>query len=391
MRKLSWFWLLFLIYQACTNTHPPGANNISGKISGAGGQLIYLEELTVDDLIRIDSVKIEDNGSFGFSYLPDEAGIFLLKLNPGEFVTFIMAPGDHIEILADKSTFPNEYKTNGNEGSKILERYFTETAKNQGQLDSLSHVFNSSTHLKDFYEIKLGLDSAFAGLFSQQQDFALQVIGENPNSLATLLLINQRFGAKKLFNVDDDFDLMLQIDSNLLKRYPGNPHVIAHHERVNIIIDKQQSEQEAEANLAPGLIAPNLNLPNPSGENISLQSLRGKLVLLYFWTTYSPPCRAANQQIKEIYQRNKSKGFEVYAVSFDHNKKIWGDVIVMEELAWINVSDLQGAGTPIMKLYNVPDELPFFYLLDREGKIITKNHSLLEIEKALSEEIYLGP
>ena len=379
---------MVLIFQACTNTHPPGESTIFGKISGAGGQLILLEELTVNDLIRIDSVKIEDNGSFGFSYLPDEAGIFLLKLNTGEFVTLIMCPDDHIEILADRSTFPKKYKINGNEGSKILERYFTETAKNQEQLDSLSHVFNSSTHLKNFYEIKLGLDSAFAGLFSQQQDFALQVIEENPNSLASLLLINQRFGAKKLFNVDDDFDLMLQIDSNLLKQYPGNSHVLAHHERVKRIIDKQILEQKAEANLAPGLIAPNLNLPNPSGEKISLQSLRGKLVLLYFWTTYSPPCRAANQQIKEIHKRNKSEDFEIYAVSFDHNKKIWGDVIVMEELAWINVSDLQGTGTPVKKLYNVPVELPYFYLLDREGKIITKNSSLLEIEKVLAEEIY---
>ena len=383
MRKLSWFWFLVLIFQACTNTLPPGVSTISGKISGAGGQHIYLEELTVSDLLRVDSVEIENDGSFAFSYSPNEAGIFLLKLENEQFVTVILDKGDRLEIIADTSTFQGNYKISGNEGSEILEKYFTETSINQAQLDSLSQVFRSGTQLKNFYQIKLSVDSAFANLLYRQQHIATQLIEDNAYSLASLLLINQRFGSKKLFIEEDDLYLMMLLDSCLMRAYPDNSHVLAHHQRIRKILIKQKQQQESEAKLAPGQPAPNLSLPDPSGKQISLQSLKGKFVLISFWASYSPPCRAANIQLKEIYQQYKPKGLEVYAVSFDQNKKIWKDVIKMENLNWINVSGISGITSHIKKLYNIHDELPFFYLINREGKIIMKSKSVVEIEGRL--------
>ncbi len=387
IRKLSWFWLLVLIFQACTNTHSPGASTVSGKISEADGQLIFLEELTVDDLIRIDSAVIDETGSFAFSYFPAEAGMFLLKLKDGEFVTIILNKGDHLEIEANISTFPGNYKISGNEDSEILEKYFTETAKRQKQLDSLSNIFRSSTHLKNFYQIKLNVDSAFVKIFLNQQIFTKQTINENPNSLACLLMINQRFGNKKLFTGDDDLELMMLVDSNLMKKYPGNSHVLGHHERVGKIIEKQKQQREADAKLSPGQPAPNLNLPDPSGKQISLNSLKGKFVLLFFWASYSPPCRADIQKLKEIYNQNKSNNFEVYAVSFDHNRKVWADVVKMENLVWINVSDLQGTKSPVKQLYNLPDELPYYYLISKKGKIISKGEKISNIEQVGVQQI----
>jgi peroxiredoxin len=197
------------------------------------------------------------------------------------------------------------------------------------------------------------------------------------------LIINQRFGNKKLFTRADDFDLMMFVDSNLMKKYPDNSHVLAHHQWVGKIVEEQKQQQEANAKLAPGMSAPNLNLPDPSGRQISLNSLKGKYVLLFFWKSYSPPCRADIQNLKKMYHRYKPEGFEVYAVSFDHNRKVWADVVKTENLNWINVSDLLGDRSPVKKLYNLKDELPYYYLISKKGKIISKGERILNIEQVI--------
>jgi peroxiredoxin len=176
---------------------------------------------------------------------------------------------------------------------------------------------------------------------------------------------------------------MQQIDSSLGSGYPGNMHVVAHHERLAKILEEMEQQQKVEERLAPGQPAPNLNLPDPSGKYISLKSLEGNYVLINFWASYSPPCRASNIQLKEIYEKNKSKGLEVYAVSLDHNKKIWTDVIEMEQLDWINVSDLQGLNSPVKKLYNLSEDLPYFYLIDRDGMIIMNGSRVPDLERLL--------
>jgi peroxiredoxin len=378
-----YFWLLVLLVSACKSSLPPDATIISGTINGAGGQFVYLEKLTVTDLVRVDSIKADNDGNFEFSYSPIEAGFFLLKIGNGDFVTVLLDKGDRLELKADTSTFPNEYEISGNKDSGILQYYFTRTAKNQKSLDSLSKIFRVSTHLSNFYEIKPGLDSAFVELFARQQELVRQTIKENPNSLASLLLFNQTFASKTLLTPETDFELMQQIDSSLSSRYPGNMHVVAHHERLVKILEELEQQEEAEARLAPGQPAPNLNLADPSGKYISLKSLEGSYVLINFWASYSPPCRAANIQLKEIYQKYKSKGLEVYAVSFDHNRKIWNDVIKMENLNWINVSDLQGMASPVRKLYNLSEELPYYYLIGHDGMIIMKGNRVPDLERLL--------
>jgi len=373
---MKWFFLLLVLLSYGCNTHSPENAIISGAIEGAEGQFIYLEKLTVNDLIRIDSVIMEKNGRFVFSYAPIETGFYLLKMENGDKVTYVSEKASKLELHADTSTFPDIYEITGNEESEILRQYFLQTARNQATLDSLSRIFRSSTHLRNFYEIKAGLDSAFAELFKDQQELVRKTVEDNSNSLAALLLFNQRFASKVLLSPETDFDLMLQIDSCVSLRYPGNMHVVAHHERILDILENKKQEQEAKARLAPGQPVPNLNLPDPSGKYISLNSLKGKYVLIYFWASYSPPCRAANIQLKEVYNKYKSKGLEIYAVSLDHNKKIWKDVIVLEKSGWINVSDLQGMASPLVKLYNLPDDLPYYYLIDKEGNIMTKNEKI---------------
>jgi peroxiredoxin len=379
--------ILLLAFSACFRRENPDNFLIKGIIDGAEGQKIYLEELTVNQLNRIDSADTGADGRFEFSKLPKETGFYLLKLENGKFITLNIGKGEKNEIHADVTKFPDEYVVTGTSGSTLLQEYFTKTAVNQHKLDSLSQIFVTGQGADNFYQIKQQIDSSFYQLFSNQKLFLRNLLSENPGSMASLLLLNQRFANKILLDEAENFYLFVKIDSNLFAKYPTNSHVAKHHERV-LKITRQKAEQaKSEALLAPGNPAPVLNLRAVSGQTVSLASFKGKMVLLNFWASWSPPCRAANIQLNEIYQKYHSGGFEIFGVSFDTNPDIWKKSVEIDKLQWPNVSDLSGINSPVRKLYNLPENLPYFYLVDKDGKILAKGFTVAQLKAILKEKL----
>jgi glutathione peroxidase-family protein len=57
------------------------------------------------------------------------------------------------------------------------------------------------------------------------------------------------------------------------------------------------------------------NLKDINGKRIALSSLRGKIVLLTFWSVQSKDCITENLQLKEIYKTYNKKGFEIYQIN----------------------------------------------------------------------------
>ncbi len=91
--------------------------------------------------------------------------------------------------------------------------------------------------------------------------------------------------------------------------------------------------------------------------------------------------------MKEIYKKYKRKGLEVYVVSLDQNKEILSDIIIIESLNRITVSGVFGTAYLVKKLYNFPEELPYFYLIDKKGNIITNTFKLPEVLLSLRQDI----
>jgi TolB-like protein/thiol-disulfide isomerase/thioredoxin/Tfp pilus assembly protein PilF len=70
--------------------------------------------------------------------------------------------------------------------------------------------------------------------------------------------------------------------------------------------------------IEPGYPAPAFSLPVlGSGEPLSLESLRGKVVLLNFWATWCKPCEDEMPAMESLYRMLGSQGFELVAVSVD--------------------------------------------------------------------------
>jgi cytochrome oxidase Cu insertion factor (SCO1/SenC/PrrC family) len=122
-----------------------------------------------------------------------------------------------------------------------------------------------------------------------------------------------------------------------------------------------------------GDYAPDITADNIFGKPVSLNSLRGKNVLIYFWFSTEQKCRDENKNLKAVYDKYKSKGFEIYAVSFDDDKKAWQTAVTEDQANWVNVSNLVGWNDELAQnIYRV-NKAPFMLLVDRKGKIVAKN------------------
>lgn len=125
--------------------------------------------------------------------------------------------------------------------------------------------------------------------------------------------------------------------------------------------------------VALGEIAPDISLPNPDGESMSLSDLRGKYVLLDFWAGWCRPCRMENPNIVAVYDKYKARGFEIFSVSLDRTREQWLGAIAEDGLRWPgHVSDLSYFRSQAAITYKV-NGIPFALLLDPEGRVIGKN------------------
>ncbi|MEN6588515.1 MAG: thioredoxin family protein, partial [Proteiniphilum sp.] len=109
-------------------------------------------------------------------------------------------------------------------------------------------------------------------------------------------------------------------------------------------------------------------------------SLRGKVVLLDFVVYNADFSPKHNMDLNTIYQKNRSRGFEIYQISFDSDEHFWK--ISADNLPWITVRDPQSVNARLLSMYNVR-EIPTAFIMDREGDIVSR----IEDYAKLSDEL----
>lgn len=72
--------------------------------------------------------------------------------------------------------------------------------------------------------------------------------------------------------------------------------------------------------------APDFTLQTLNGDEVKLSDYRGKKVLLNFWATWCPPCKAEMPYMQEMYDKYKKEGFEILAVNSTVTEKSEKDV-----------------------------------------------------------------
>lgn len=91
-----------------------------------------------------------------------------------------------------------------------------------------------------------------------------------------------------------------------------------------------------------------------------------------------------NPNLVASYNKYKGKNFTVLGVSLDKAKDAWLGAIYQDNLTWTQVSDLQGWGNAVAQKFKV-QSIPQNFLLDPEGKIISKNLRGEDLDRKLEE------
>jgi peroxiredoxin len=122
-------------------------------------------------------------------------------------------------------------------------------------------------------------------------------------------------------------------------------------------------------------------LKDMSGNAVSLNSYKGKVVLLAFFQTECPPCQEEIPQLEPIYQKYRSKNFDVIAVSMKENANIVRLFAGKNNLSFHVLLDEEGS---VAAAYNVRF-IPRIFILDRTGKIVFNSYyiSAEDLEKEI--------
>jgi peroxiredoxin len=114
--------------------------------------------------------------------------------------------------------------------------------------------------------------------------------------------------------------------------------------------------------------APDFTLQDLDGKTVKLSDNKGKVVLLEFWATWCPPCRAAVPGLEQLHKAYKDRGLMVLAVSMDQGG--WDEVKSFVAENHITYTVLKGTEA-VMEQYKVRS-IPMTLILDREGRIVSR-------------------
>lgn len=170
-------------------------------------------------------------------------------------------------------------------------------------------------------------------------------------------------------------DAFVHFAKRYLNEYPGDNPAIAQQ------LQSQISEVER---MLIGALAPEISLPTPEGDTLSLSDLRGQVVLIDFWASWCRPCRMENPNVVRMYNRLHGKGFEIYGVSLDRTKANWEQAITSDGLTWHHVSDLKYWSSVAAQTYGV-HSIPYTVVVDREGRIAAKGLRGAALEQKVEE------
>lgn len=315
---------------------------IKGKmLNNSAYQKVYLENIILQT--DIDSAAVNAAGEFSMKTNLEKSDFFKLRFSQEQYVLLVLNPGESIDIEVDGLNFFNP-KIKGSKNSEL--------------------VYSTYDKLKDF---DMELQELSKQIEQKKKDYIRNIILENLSSLSTLFFIEN-------LSIDEDAELYKKLDESLSKLYPGHKLVANLHESVKSV-----------SSLEIGSLAPEIDMAGADGKNIKLSSLRGKFVLIDFWAAWCGPCRRESPQMVAIYKEFNKKGFEIYSVSLDNNKKDWEAAIKKDGLGeWAHVSDLQYWQNAAAREYGV-DAIPFTILLDKEGKILAKGLRGDDLKNKLKE------
>lgn len=358
MKKSLFVLLCSLISVGCSSK----SFNIDGTITGIKNGKIYLQTLEQNKLQRIDSTEIAD-GHFSFTgKVTYPSLMFIGPTGKNNQYLQLFVENSNIKIKSHIDSLQSP-KITGSHSQDLMHSFQSSQSKLNQQMGLLIKQFKSTKEMTKKREYRQKLIALNQQSIKQQKEF----VQKHKDSHVTVYMT--AYDLKDKFN----FDELKSLTNDFKKNFPKSTLV-------------QQLDQEIQQieNTSIGHRAPDFEVTDIDGNKITLNSFKGKYVLIDFWASWCGPCRREAPNFVRIYNKYKDKHFTIFGVSLDKDEITWKKGIKEMDLTWNHTCDFKVWKSDFAKLYNV-QSIPTCYLIDPNGIIVAKGIVGDKLEQKLEE------
>lgn len=382
MKRILLLGLLVVFIASCSKK----ANvKITGAIKDAANTKVYLEQIDVNSRKTIDSTKMNKSGEFTFKLNIELPTFYALRFSNNEQITLIASPDEELEISGTLNDIKNNYWVDGSENSLWIKLLNFQMARTTTLTDSLKRSYQALPQGGEYDAQRQEYAKAWEEAVNKQISFTRDFIIKHATSPASYYALYQK--------IDDNIGVMDELEdlhyfkvvaSSLTALYPESQYTKAIMNHLKQISQAIRSRQLAAViNNTEGSL-PDINLPDVNGKNVSLNDLKAKLVVLDFGLITANESQEYINQMKNIYNKFKSKGVEIYMVCLDKSKLYWEDVIKKNNINWICVWDEGALQSRAASTWNVKS-IPANYIINQKKEIVGKNLYGSRLEDRLND------
>jgi peroxiredoxin len=121
-----------------------------------------------------------------------------------------------------------------------------------------------------------------------------------------------------------------------------------------------------------GDVAPAFKAETTEGHELSSSQLKGKVIVLHFWSTWCRPCMAKMPSHIESLKGYDSKAVEIVYVSLDEDKDAFEAAVSKHGIPFTNVREGSGWGGNLVRAFGV-NSVPFDIVIGRDGKVFSNS------------------
>jgi thiol-disulfide isomerase/thioredoxin len=384
---------LLVILYSCTDSRSEDEDAsyvVKGTINGVPEGTIKLVSYNEDDRSSktIDSVAFR-NSAFEIEGKIPTAQMVSVVVEPGNWAFNMFLENKPLTITIDTTgSLHYDYTAyGGSKGANI--KNFTESGsssfddwkkyqehpektKYDPLFDELGKKIENTKDIDEQYRYRDQADSLRKQMFAWQLKYVKEYIDKNPASVAGAYMLRDLY----MWYSDLPFADM----QDMVARFSGEAKQSKYFASLEDILAKRKA-------VMPGSVAPDFTLLKRDSSQFTLSSMRGKYVLIDFWASWCHPCREAIPHWKQVYAKYKDKGFDIVSVSDDSRWKDWFTAMDQEKMPWTQVCDefpLKNMPARVGSLY-MTTYIPFYVLLDKDGKILLYTGDENKIDEKLKE------